>query len=139
MSSRTFRLDVMALDRPLFSGECVSLVAPGVEGSFGVLANHASMIAALGVGELKIVEPSGTVRSLAIPGGFFEVSNNVAVVLTEGGEWSEEIDLPRAENAYQRAQARLASLLAGIDRPRARLALKKASVRIKVSRARGSP
>src|ERR1041385_5278756 len=104
MPEKSYHLEIVSPDRQLYSGEVVSVVAPGSEGSFGVLASHAPMIAALTTGELKLREEAGTERRMALAGGFFEVSDNRAIVLADAGEWQEEIDIPRAEKAYQRAQ-----------------------------------
>ncbi len=60
------------------------LVAPGVEGEFGVLENHAPLIAALQAGELKVYEHDDVnFQSIAISGGFLEVANNRCTVLAE--------------------------------------------------------
>ena len=136
MADKDSHLEIVTPDRALYVGEVVSLQAPGAAGSFGVLANHAPMIAALGNGELKLREPSGHERMMALAGGFFEVSHNKAIVLADGGEWQEEIDLPRAEKAFARAQERLMGAAAGIDKDRARIAYEKARVRIKIGKAR---
>ena len=135
---KTFHLEIVTPDRALYVGEVSSVVAPGAMGSFGVLANHAPMIAALGLGELKLREPSGHERLMVLQGGFFEVSKNKAVVLADGGEWQQEIDLPRAEKAFARAQERVMGSLPGIDKDRARIAYEKSKMRVKVAKARAS-
>ena len=43
----TYQLDILTPDGHVFTGPVESVVAPGQEGSFGVLAHHASMIVAL--------------------------------------------------------------------------------------------
>ena len=136
MAEHTFQLEIVTQDRALYTGEVTSVVAPGAAGSFGVLANHAPMIAALGLGELKLREPSGHERAMMLQGGFFEVSRNKAIVLADGGEWQEEIDLPRAEKAFARAQERIMGNLPGIDRDRAKIAYDKAKMRMKVAKSR---
>jgi F-type H+-transporting ATPase subunit epsilon len=136
MADKAFHLEIVTPDRALYTGEVTSVVAPGAAGSFGVLANHAPMIAALGMGELKLREPSGHERMMALKGGFFEVSANKAIVLADGGEWQEEIDLPRAEKAFLRAQERVMGNLPGIDKDRARAAYERAKVRMKIAKAR---
>jgi F-type H+-transporting ATPase subunit epsilon len=138
MAETSYDLEIVAPDRQLYAGPVVSLVAPGVLGSFGVLAHHAPMISSLGVGELRLREPSGLERSMALRGGFFEVSGGRAIVLADGGEWQEEIDLARAEKAYQRALDRLMGASAGgepMDRERARRASERARLRIRIARA----
>jgi F-type H+-transporting ATPase subunit epsilon len=134
MAEHAFKLEIVTPDRQLYAGEIVHVQAPGAAGSFGVLANHAPMIAALGMGELRLREPGGHERSMVLHGGFFEVSHNKAIVLADGGEWQEEIDLPRAEKAFLRAQERVMGNLPGIDKDRARTAYERSKMRMKVAR-----
>lgn len=47
MSKETFRLHILAADRPFYDGDCVSLVVPTPSGQYGVLAHHSDYIAAI--------------------------------------------------------------------------------------------
>ena len=51
-----FQLRIVTPEKILYSGDVVSLQAPGSEGSFGVLASHAPMVVALKTGSLDFVE-----------------------------------------------------------------------------------
>ena len=83
MSTNVFMLDVVTPEKSFFSGEVVSVTAPGDFGSFQVLKDHAPMLAALGTGEVKLVLPSKETQSFKLKDGFFEVSNNKAILLAE--------------------------------------------------------
>ena len=48
----TFAVEIMTPARRVFAGEVESLVLPGAEGSFGVLAGHVSMLAWLAAGRI---------------------------------------------------------------------------------------
>lgn len=138
MAGNTFHVEVVTQERRLYAGEAVSLVAPGATGSFGVLANHQAMITTLGVGELRITDATGHQRLAALMGGFFEVSNNKAIVLADKAEWAEEIDVPRAQSALTRVDERLTLPAAAmIDRSRADLAKQRARLRLKLAAAAG--
>ncbi len=128
-----YPLRVVTPERVLFSGPVSSLRAPGSEGSFGVLARHAPMVAALKTGTLSFVEEGGR-RSLAVSGGFVEVSGGGVAVLAETAEYDSEIDVPRAETARERARQRLSSQI-DIDVERARAALLRALTRLRVADA----
>ncbi len=128
-----YPLRVVTPERVLFSGPVSSLRAPGSEGSFGVLARHAPMVAALKTGTLSFVEEGGR-RSLAVSGGFVEVSGEGVAVLAETAEYDSEIDVPRAETARERARQRLSSQI-DIDVERARAALLRALTRLRVADA----
>ena len=57
--------------------------APGSEGYFGALANHAALISAPTSGSLKARLAGGAEAKWQVSGGFFEVSNNKATVLAD--------------------------------------------------------
>lgn len=126
----SFSLRIVTPSKTLFSGDVASLKAPGSEGSFGVLANHASMVASLTTGELDFVE-DGDRRRLATSGGFVEVSGEGVTILAETAEFNEDIDVNRAEASRERARQRLAD--STNDRARAEAALGRALNRLKVA------
>ena len=103
----SFYVEIVAPDQSVFKGEATILRAPGVEGSFEVLYNHAPMIAAFDVGPLYITQPSGERIVFATSGGFVEVLNNTVTVLAETAEPASAIDVERARSAEQRAKERL--------------------------------
>jgi len=92
--------------RMLVSAEADEVVAPGVEGYFGVLPGHAAFLTKLAPGE--VTYRSGQVEHyLAVGGGFAEVTAERVIILAENAERPEEIDRVRAERARQRAEMRL--------------------------------
>jgi F-type H+-transporting ATPase subunit epsilon len=70
----------------LLETQVISLQVPGSEGYLGILAHHAPLITALKEGRLDVRDASGAVRSYAVGGGFFEVSDNRATVLASSAE-----------------------------------------------------
>lgn len=54
----SFAVEILTPSRRVFQGEVESLVLPGSEGSFGVLAGHASLLAWLAAG--RIMARQGT-------------------------------------------------------------------------------
>jgi F-type H+-transporting ATPase subunit epsilon len=92
--------------RMLVTAEVDEVVAPGVEGYFGVLPGHAAFLTTLAPGE--VVYRSGQQEHhLAVAGGFAEVRPDRVIILAEHAERPEEIDRERAERARQRAEMRL--------------------------------
>ena len=89
MAGKTYRLEIVTPERLVFSGAVVSVTAPGELGYFGVLANHAPMIVALGEGRVTVRDESESVREIQISGGFFEVVDNRAVILADSAEVDE--------------------------------------------------
>ena len=47
-----FAVEILTPVRRVFTGEVESLVLPGAEGSFGVLAGHVSLLAGLAAGRI---------------------------------------------------------------------------------------
>lgn len=93
-------LEVLTPDQMLFKGTVKQVVLPGLDGSFGVLSNHAPMISGLGKGTVKVdqvVEENKSEKagkyntehkndatfSFEIKGGVMEVKDNKIMVLAE--------------------------------------------------------
>lgn len=89
-------LEVLTPDQELFNGEIESIVLPGIDGYFGILNDHAPIIAALGKGVVTLKggrNASGTLigKKKNIPetfefdikGGTVEMKNNKIIVLAD--------------------------------------------------------
>jgi F-type H+-transporting ATPase subunit epsilon len=133
MYEKPFKLDIIAPDRVVFSGEVTSFSAPGVEGGFQVLVNHAPLLSSLDIGEMKVKSTDGVDTRYAASGGFVEVRANKVIVLVETAERSDVIDIKRASAARERAQQRLQSHAKDIDFERAKTALYRALNRLRVA------
>ncbi len=135
MPDKTFKLEVITPSRVVFSEDDVtSVVAPGVEGYLGVLANHAPLMTALAIGHIDFKRVDGSADEMAVSGGFMEVFENTVTVLAETAELKEEIDLERAERAVRRAEERIAAHGPDVDIDRASAALQRAINRLNVAR-----
>jgi len=134
-------VDIVTPDDRVFKGEASAVRAPGVEGSFEILRNHAPMIAAFGIGTLSVktldahrfadVHDDRVV--FATSGGFIEVIDNKITVLAETVEPASEIDVDRAKAAEERAAQRLRNGgLQGSEREEAEADLDRARNRLRV-------
>ena len=135
-SAPAFVTKIVTRNEELFAGDTVSVVAPGQEGYFGVKANHAPFMAALGIGEVRVTTPDDQPHYFAVAGGVAEVQDNVLVVLADTGERTLDIDVARAEEAAERARARLfgAGLEEQVNLTQAEVALTRALNRLRVAR-----
>lgn len=77
------KLEIITPDKRLFEGSIKSAIFPGNEGSFGVLNNHAPMIATLKAGKVELIEENNNKVEFVIKGGVVEVLKNKVVVLAE--------------------------------------------------------
>lgn len=77
------KLEIITPEKKLFEGSVKSAVFPGTEGSFGVLNNHAPMIAGLKSGTVEIIDDNNAKQKFPIKGGVVEVLKNNVIVLAE--------------------------------------------------------
>ncbi len=89
------KLELVSPERKLLDIEVDEVVAPGVEGDFGVLPGHTPFLTALSIGEL-IYKNDGNTEYAAIDRGFLEVNEDKVIVLAESAELGREIDLEEA-------------------------------------------
>lgn len=76
-------LEIITPDKKVYSGEVDSVKLPGAEGSFGILNNHAPIIASLKKGTIRVTDSKKHVENFEINGGVVEVQNNKVIVLAE--------------------------------------------------------
>lgn len=126
-------VEIVAPDGRVFQGDAEGVRAPGVEGSFEVLTNHAPMIAAFGVGPLRVKTAAGEEIFYATSGGFLEVIENHVTVLAETAEPASGIDVERARTAEERALERLRASADEDERRAAEAALERARNRARVA------
>lgn len=132
----TIKLDIVTVERSVYSDNVDIVIARGVEGELGILPHHAPLMTMLQPGEL-IARKGNEEYSLAISGGFLEVRPDRVIVLADSAERAEEIDIARAEEAKKRAEKMMAEKYApGVDAGRVEAALRRSLVRIKVSERR---
>ena len=129
-------LEVITPEGKTFEEDVDMVIAPGSEGYLGILPHHMPLLTALGPGEFRVKE-GGTERTLAVFGGFMDVRPDRVVVLTDAAERAEDIDVERAHQARERAQQALsAAAMDPAEEARARAALQRALVRIRVGERR---
>jgi F-type H+-transporting ATPase subunit epsilon len=129
-------LEVITPERRVYEDDVDMVIAPASEGYVGILPHHAPLLTGLGPGEFR-VKKGGVEEALAVFGGFMDVRGDRVVVLTEAAEPAEEIDASRAQEARDRAQQALAAgPVSTADEQRARAALQRALVRLRVSESR---
>ncbi len=69
-------------EREVFSGLVDQVDAPGVEGDFGVLSEHAPFMTALREGPVTVFD-GGAVRRFEVKGGFADVNAQGLTILAE--------------------------------------------------------
>jgi F-type H+-transporting ATPase subunit epsilon len=129
----TYPFEILTLQRAFLRETVTSVTAPGQEGVFQILANHAPFVFALKPGLLKLKKSDAGESRIAVGAGFLIVQKDRTTVLTRSAERPEEIDVARAERAKERALKRIHNPAADIDLVRAQAALQRALARLKVA------
>ena len=129
------RLEIITAERVLFNDDVDVVVAPGSEGAIGVLPHHAAVMTTLNSGELRYRRQADETH-FVVHGGFMDIRRDCVVVLADAAEHVDEIDLPRAEEAVQRAQERIAARSDDVNLERALASLRRATMRLRVTRQR---
>ncbi len=123
------RLEIVTPDKIVLETTADYVGAPGVDGEFGVLPGHIPLLSALAIGSLYY-KKDGFVHWAFISGGFAEVAENKIMILAEAAELAGDIDVDRAQQARERAEARLRMEREHIDVARAESALLRSIARI---------
>ncbi len=105
--AKEFSLSIVAPDRSVVEDQAVSVIAPGSEGYFGVMAGHVPMVAALRAGIVEYLDAKNQRNHVAIGGGFAEVSGQRLTILADSAALATEIDVKEEELRLERARKAL--------------------------------
>ena len=97
-----FHLKIVTPDGLIFDGEAEELIVRTTGGDVAILARHINYVAALGMGRAVVIS-NGNRRTAACIGGMLSVVNGEVTLVPTTFEWSDKIDIDRAEASYQRA------------------------------------
>lgn len=100
------QVDLVAVEHAVWSGRATRVVARTVDGDIGVLPGHAPLLAELKEGfAARIQLVDGSTLGVAVHGGFLSVTSEGVSILAEDAQLADEIDVERAQAAYDRAKA----------------------------------
>lgn len=114
------------------------LVVPGSDGQLAILPRHAPLMTTLDYGEL-IFKKGSEETSFAISGGFLEVHSDKVTILADVAENADQIDIERAKEARERAQAHINDAQneqLTVDLARAQASLQRALLRLNIAEKR---
>lgn len=130
---RNFPVSIYTPNGAKFDGEAQSLIVRSVCGDVCILAGHIDYVTTIEVGKVKIKTETEE-RVASCSGGFLTVKNGEAKLVATTFEFSDEIDVARAEAAKEKAQKRIDAAQSDKDLRLAELKLKRALNRINVSK-----
>lgn len=77
--------------KELFSGEVDHVIAPGSEGEFGVLANHAPFMTTLRNGVVRVLEGDTVKMRIFVRGGFADITSAGLTILAEEARMLDDV------------------------------------------------
>ena len=107
MARNRFPVEVLTPEGKVFEGEVEMLSTRTGEGSIGVLANHAPLLAILEPTELRLHKEGDEVESYAQAEGYLQVIENSALVLVEECLRPDDIDRSDIESRLDDARSSL--------------------------------
>ena len=106
--TKTMHLRVVTPDRIVIDRPVRSVQFMGIDGSYGILPNHAPLLTAMApAGVVTIEDENGEKEDMFVSGGFAEMAHNALTLVCRAGERAEDIDPERAKAAEDRARAEL--------------------------------
>ena len=105
--ANTLKLEIVTPEAKTYSEDVEMVTLPGAKGEMGVYPNHVPLMTQIAAGQI-IARKNGQDQFLAVGEGFAEITGNHVAILTDMAIRAENIDEAKAEEARQRAEARLA-------------------------------
>lgn len=116
------QVELVAVERRVWSGEASFVFARTTVGEIGVLPGHEQTLAQLEeAGIVRIDGTDGNSTTVAVHGGFLHITPEGVTILAESAEIGEEIDVNRARSALDRADTSESEGAAAAARAQARL------------------
>ena len=124
-------VELVSPESIVFSGEATSVIARTPAGEIAFLTGHVPFVGVLsGKSPVRIAIVDGPTLVVAVHSGFVEVSHDNVTILSDVAELADQIDVPRAQAAKERAEARLRERADDED---AQAALLRAELRLAVA------
>jgi F-type H+-transporting ATPase subunit epsilon len=129
----TLKLEIVTPDAVVYSEDVEMVTLQGVEGQMGIYPQHVRLMTQLVPGEM-IVHKGGRDDFLAVGEGLVEITNDRVAIVTDMAVAAENIDEASAEEARQRAAARLQEKLSSQDLASVNAALTRSLAQLSVKR-----
>lgn len=128
-----FKLRIITPEKTVFDGETEQVIVRTTVGDVGILNGHEPYCAAIGIGQMRVMM-NGEFRRAATSGGIIKVAKDYTTILVQTCEWSDEIDVDRANAAKETAEARIKAAKSDKELLLAESKLKRALNRIDTSK-----
>jgi len=133
--ANTLKLEIVTPDAVAYSQEVEYVILEGVEGQMTIMPEHVRLMTQLVPGEM-IVRRGSRDELLAVGEGLVEITGEKVAVLTDMAVAAESIDEAKAEEARQRAEARLREKLSAEEVATVHGSLARSLAQLQVKRRR---
>ncbi|MCA8899245.1 MAG: ATP synthase F1 subunit epsilon, partial [Hyphomonas sp.] len=96
--------------KELFSGDVDHVIAPGTDGEFGVLVNHAPFMTTLRNGVVRVLEGDHVKMRIFVRGGFADVTPAGLTILAEEARVLEDVKLDEVQAEMEATLLKIQSL-----------------------------
>ncbi len=131
----TLKLEIVTPEGVAYSEDVHMVTLPALEGQLGVLPHHVPLMTQVVPGEM-IVRAAAGETFLAIGGGLVHITGDRVSLLTDMAVAAESIDEARAEEARQRASARLREKISDEEVASVNASLARSLAQLRVKRRR---
>src|SRR5689334_24377717 len=132
----TLRLDIVTPDAVAYSRDVQMVTLPAIDGQIGVLPGHVPLLTQIVPGELIVRDGDGHETFLAVGEGLVEVTGTRVSIVTDMAMAADSIDEAKAEEARQRAAARLRDKLADEELASVNASLARSLAQLRVKQRR---
>ena len=128
-----FNLRILESNSIFYEGSCDSLIVPTADGMYGIMAGHNNTILAIKTGILKYHIPEAEDFCMAsVTDGMLKIEDNEVLILVEGAEKPEEIDINRARRELEQAREIILQNKSKIENKAAEIAIERSLNRLKL-------
>lgn len=100
----SFKFELVSPERLLLSDQVTAVTAPGTEGYFTVMANHAPLMATLKPGVVEAELAGGSKRRIFVRGGFADINPDGFTLLAEHAVAVEDLNVAELDQQIQDAR-----------------------------------
>jgi len=131
--ANSIKLEIVTPQATVYLEDVDMVTLPGAEGQMGILPHHVRLMTRMVPGEI-IVRKDGQVRFLAVGEGLVDVTGDRLSIFTNMAAPTENIDEAKAEEARQRAAARLREKISSAEVASVNAALARSLAQLRVKR-----
>ena len=127
----TLKLEIVTPSSKIFSEDVEMVTLTGIDGEMGILPQHMALMTQLASGEIH-ARKDGQSIFLAVGDGFVQVTSEAVSILTDMAIKADDIDEAKAEEARQKAEARLSQKLTDDETASVQASLMHAMMQLKL-------